>query len=123
MLYDGMSVIKDGATDYELLEKWPQSPSYWGYESWNDVGPYAIGHGLGLTLHDRPFFNQQQKHAGMPEQTFKAGMVLAVETYAGKRGGKDGVRLEENVLVTKDGYERLSLWPIQELMECWLPYN
>ncbi len=123
MLYDGMSVIKDGATDYELLEKWPQSPKYWGYETWNDVGPYAIGHGLGLTLHDRPFFNQQQKHAGAPEQTFRAGMVIAVETYAGRRGGKDGVRLEENVLVTKEGYELLSRWPIQELMECWLPYN
>jgi hypothetical protein len=25
--------------------------------------------------------------------------------------------------VTKDGYERLSLWPIEELMECWLPYK
>ena len=118
-----MSVVKDGATDYEVLEKWPQSPSYWGYETWNDVGPYAIGHGLGLTLHDRPFFNQQQKHAGMPEQTFKEGMVLAVETYAGKKGGKDGVRLEENILVTGEGYEVLSLWPIRNLMECWLPYN
>ena len=123
MLYDGMGVIKNGATDYELLEKWPQSPEYWGYKDWNDVGPYAIGHGLGLTLHDRPFFNQQQKHAGMPEQTFQTGMTIAVETYAGRRGGKDGVRLEENVLVTKDGYELLSRWPIQELMECWLPYN
>jgi len=123
MLYDGMSVIKDGATDYDVLAKWPQSPQYWGYETWNDIGPYAIGHGLGLSLHDRPFFNQQNKHAGMPPQTFKAGMVLAIETYTGKKGGKDGVRLEENILVTKDGYERLSLWPIEELMECWLPYK
>jgi Xaa-Pro aminopeptidase len=36
---------------------------------------------------------------------------------------RDGVRLEENIRVTKDGYERLSLWPIEELMECWLPYK
>jgi Xaa-Pro aminopeptidase len=64
-----------------------------------------------------------QELAGMPPQTFKEGMVLAVETYAGKKGGKHGVRLEENVLVAKDGYERLSLWPIEELMECWLPYK
>ncbi len=122
MLYDGMSAIKDGATDYEVLEKWPQSPEYWGYWDWNDIGPYAIGHGLGLTLHDKPFFNQQQKQAGMPSQRFQEGMVLAVETYAGKKGGKDGVRLEENVLVTKEGYELLTRWPIKELMECWLPY-
>jgi hypothetical protein len=36
---------------------------------------------------------------------------------------RDGVRPEENIRVTKDGYERLSLWPIEELMECWLPYK
>jgi len=122
MLYAGMSVIKDGNTDYQLLEKWPQSPSYWGYENWNDIGPYAIGHGLGLSLHDKPFFNQQNKHAGMPEQKFQEGMVLAIETYTGKKGGKYGVRLEEMVLVTKDGYELLTLFPIKELIECWIPY-
>ncbi len=123
MLYAGIDTIKDGSTDWELLEKWPDSPEYWGHKTWGEVGPYAIGHGLGLTLHDRPFFNQMQKLAGVPEQTFKEGMVLAVETYAGHKGDPFGVRLEENVLVTKDGYERLSLWPIDELMECWLPYR
>ena len=34
-----------------------------------------------------------------------------------------GVRLEENILVTEDGYELLTRWPIDELMECWLPYR
>ena len=42
---------------------------------------------------------------------------------AGHKGGKHGVRLEEDVLVTKDGYEVLTRWPVKELMECWLPYN
>jgi Xaa-Pro aminopeptidase len=123
MLYDAIDTIKDGSTDWQLLDKWPDSPRYWGHETWGEVGPYAIGHGLGLTLHDRPFFNRMNQVAGVPEQTFKEGMVLAIETYAGRKGGKFGVRLEENILVTKDGYERLSLWPIDELMECWLPYR
>ncbi len=123
MLYDAIDTIKDGSTDWQLLEKWPDSPKYWGHDTWGEVGPYAIGHGLGLTLHDRPFFNRMQQMAGVPEQKFREGMVLAIETYAGRKGGKFGVRLEENVLVTKDGYERLSLWPIDELMECWLPYR
>ena len=123
MLYDGMSVIKAGATDYDVFEKWPQSPIYWGYDTWAEVGPYALGHGLGLSLHDRPFFLPQHREIGVPPQTFQAGMVLAVETYAGHKGGKDGVRLEENILVTAEGYERLTRWPIDELMECWLPYR
>ncbi|MCX8031963.1 MAG: Xaa-Pro peptidase family protein [Thermoleophilia bacterium] len=123
MLFDALSTVKDGSTDWQLLDKWPDSPEYWGYKTWNEVGPYCIGHGLGLTLHDRPFFNRMNQVAGAPEQTFREGMVLAVECYAGRKGGKHGVRLEENILVTKDGYERLTLFPIDELIECWIPYR
>ena len=61
--------------------------------------------------------------AGVPPTELKEGMVLALETYTGKPGGKDGVRLEEDVLVTKNGCEVLTRWPIEELMECWLPYK
>ena len=59
----------------------------------------------------------------MEPAELKEGMILALETYTGHPGGKDGVRLEEDILVTADGYEVLSRWPISELMECWLPYN
>jgi Xaa-Pro aminopeptidase len=123
MLYAGISVMKDGATDHDILEKWPQSPEYWGYDSWAAVGAYAFGHGLGLTLHDQPVISPYAKAMGLPPNELKAGMIIALETYAGKKGGKEGVRLEENILVTKDGFEILSRWPIKELMECWLPYN
>ena len=123
MLYAGMSVLKDGATDYDIVEKWPDSPGYWGYETWNEVLPYAIGHGVGLTLHDRPLISMLKKAAGYPPTKLQAGMALALETYTGHKGGKDGVRLEENIIVTEDGYERLTRWPIDELMECWLPYR
>jgi hypothetical protein len=40
------------------------APRYWGYESWNEVAPYAIGHGIGLTLHDRPLISTIKKLAG-----------------------------------------------------------
>jgi Xaa-Pro aminopeptidase len=36
-----------------------------------------------------------------------------LETYAERKEGKEGARLEENILVTKNGYERLSLWSIE----------
>ena len=40
--YDGMNVIKDGAADYDVPEKWPDSPQYWGYDSWDEVTAYCI---------------------------------------------------------------------------------
>ena len=36
------------------------------------------------------------------------GMVLTVEAYVGPRAGGEGVKLEEQVLVTERGPDRLS---------------
>ncbi|MFH0916448.1 MAG: Xaa-Pro peptidase family protein [bacterium] len=121
MLYAGMGALKDGATDYDVLAKWPDSPQYWGYDSWSEVNAYACGHGLGLTLHDRPMVFFSHRELGLPPHEIKAGMVMAFETWTGKKGGKHGVRIEDMVLVTETGYELLSRFP-QELIECWLPY-
>ena len=120
MMYDAMDVIKDGATLEDVRAVWPQSPQYWGYENWSDVGGYALGHGLGISLHESPtmFFAQPGRNGA--DNVFKEGMVLAVETWAGKRGGSFGVRLEEDIVVTKDGYELLTHWPVDQITECWL---
>ena len=120
MLYAGMSAVKDGNTTNDVVDKWPDSPEYWGFDSWLDVQPYAVGHGIGLTLHDPPVISPLAKFVGFPPTTLREGMTLALETWTGKRGGKDGVRLEEDVLVTKDGYEVISKFPIDNLIECWL---
>jgi Xaa-Pro aminopeptidase len=50
-------------------------------------------------------------------------MVIALETYYGDipiSGPGQGARTEENLLVTKDGYEILSKWPINEITEAWI---
>jgi Xaa-Pro aminopeptidase len=44
-------------------------------------------------------------------------MVMAIETWTGKKGARNAVRLEDMVVVRKDGYELLSRWPIDELIE------
>jgi len=120
MLYDGISAVKDGNTTYDIVNQWPDSPQYWGFDSWLDVQPYAFGHGIGLTLHDPPIISPVARSVGFPAVKIREGMVLALETWTGKRGGKDGVRLEENVLVTKDGCEVISKFPIDNLIECWV---
>jgi Xaa-Pro aminopeptidase len=38
-------------------------------------------------------------------------MIVCVESYVGRHGGREGVKLEEQVLVTETGYEMLSRYP------------
>ena len=45
------------------------------------------------------------------------GMVMCVEALAAPVGGREAVKLEEQVLITADGFEQLSSYPLEE---CWL---
>ncbi len=117
MLYAAMKGIKAGNTTWDIVKNWPDSPKYWGYDTWEDVMPLAVGHGIGIALHELPFFYYptDKVHPVKLEE----GMVLALETWTGKKGGKFGVRLEEDIAVTKDGYDLLTKFPVKEMIECW----
>jgi len=42
------------------------------------------------------------------------GMVLCVEAYVGAVGARDGIKLEDQVLITDSGYENLTRCPFEE---------
>ncbi len=42
------------------------------------------------------------------------GMMLCVEAYVGEVGGPDGIKLEDQILITEDGYENLTHCPFDE---------
>ena len=42
------------------------------------------------------------------------GMVMCVEALAAPVGGREAVKLEEQVLITQDGFEQLSSYPLEE---------
>jgi Xaa-Pro aminopeptidase len=41
-------------------------------------------------------------------------MTICVESYIGEMGGAEGVKLEEQVLVTENGAEVLSRYPFED---------
>jgi len=119
-LYDGIAACKPGNSNYDIQRAFPQDSKTWGYDDWSNIDPYCLAHGLGLSLHDRPFVAHTYMENKGPEVELQPGMILAVETFAGMKGERDGVRLEEMVLITEKGPEVISKFPIDTLRECWV---
>lgn len=42
-----------------------------------------------------------------------ANMPASVESYLGEAGGPDGIKLEQQVLITRTGSELLSAYPLE----------
>jgi len=62
---------------------------------------HSLGHGVGLDIHEAPGVSHKSTHV------LKEGMVITIEpgVYI---PNKFGIRIEDMILVTKDGYEVLS---------------
>ncbi len=72
----------------------------------------SLIHGVGLcveypAIKHWPDF-EQRGYDGVVEE----GMVLCVESYIGAADGREGIKLEEQVLITADGHEQLSSYPL-----------
>jgi len=72
----------------------------------------CVIHGVGMCdeyPRVNPIFRGPNPYSG----TLEAGMIICVESYMGAVGERDGVKLEQQVLVTSDGYEMLSSDPLE----------
>ena len=70
-------------------------------------------HGVGLADEYPSIPYQQDYEAFGYEGVIEPGMTLCVESFIGIEGGREGVKLEEQVLVTDTGVERLSSYPFE----------
>ncbi len=71
-------------------------------------------HGVGLADEWPGIVHAQDFDAWGYEGRLEEAMTLCVESYIGKPGGREGVKLEEQVLITADGPEVLSTYPFEE---------
>lgn len=71
----------------------------------------CLMHGVGL-CDEWPLVAYPDKMVpGAFDYALEPGMVLCVEVLAGEKGGDFSIKLEDQVLVTEDGYENLTQYP------------
>ena len=74
----------------------------------------ALFHGVGL-CDEYPSipYPDDWDHSGY-DGVLMPGMVVCVESYVGRHGGHEGVKLEDQMLITETGFEQLSAYPLDD---------
>ncbi|MEQ8664479.1 MAG: Xaa-Pro peptidase family protein [Rhodospirillales bacterium] len=72
-----------------------------------------VAHGCGLGVEYPYIWYPEDADLGMYDGVFEAGMVVCVECYVGAPGGREGVKLEQAYLISDNGPECLSDYPIE----------
>lgn len=113
MSYDqvqhNISIIKPGLGFCEVAEKAWKIPARFVDQRYT-----SVMHGVGMHG-ETPFIAHAMDFAAYGrEGTLAPGMVVSVESYIGEKGGNEGVKLEEEVLITDSGVELISRFPFED---------
>ncbi len=101
--------LKPGRSYREVIEaEWRFPERYLHYR-------YGFAHGVGL-CDEFPFLPNLAgiDRLSNPDDIVEPGMVFSIESYIGEVGGREGVKLEEQLLITETGPELLSHYPLEE---------
>ena len=74
----------------------------------------AIAHGVGVCDEYPAVYYPEEVESTGYDGVLEAGMTICIESYIGEAGGAEGVKLEEQVLVTDTGAEVLSRYPFED---------
>ncbi|MFI0849650.1 M24 family metallopeptidase [Mesorhizobium sp. IMUNJ 23232] len=102
-----IALIRPGISFRDLVEQSAVPPE--------DCYPARYGvlyHGVGLADEYPTLPHASDWTADTPDGVLEQGMVVCVESYIGRLGGHEGVKIEEQVLVTETGGETLSRYPL-----------
>ncbi len=101
-------LIRNGVSFREFTEKsWKLPDEYYGNRY------SCVVHGIGLC--DEWPQIKYPTDGGQREGFFEKNMTITVETYIGKVGGKEGVKLEQQYLVGENNLELMSHHPLEDI--------
>jgi len=103
--------LRPGLTFRELSERaWTPPEKY---------APLAAGvviHGVGMCNEYPQVYPGVAADVTGYDGVLEPNMTVCVESYIGEKGGIEGVKLEQMVLVTERGPETLSLFPFEDAL-------
>jgi Xaa-Pro dipeptidase len=101
-----MSLLKPGISIPELIEKSHRLDDKFQKQKYG-----CLMHGVGL-CDEWPLVSYPDKAvAGAFDYVLEPGMTLCVEALVGEEGGGFSIKLEDQVLITEDGFENLTKYP------------
>jgi Xaa-Pro dipeptidase len=107
-----IAAVKPGVGTDDIARLWPKAEEF-GFDTEMEAFGLQFGHGLGLGLHERPIISRLTSLEHPVE--IVEGMVFALETYCPAADGRSAARIEEEIVVTPEGAELLTLFPAEEL--------
>lgn len=102
-----MELLKPGVSLKELSQTAVLPPP--------DCRPNRYGvlfHGVGLCDEYPSVYHPEDWGPNAPDEVLQPGMVICTESYIGRLGGREGVKLEEQLLITDTGAEKLTSYPL-----------
>jgi Xaa-Pro aminopeptidase len=113
ILDQAISMIRPGVTTAEVVEIFPRAEEF-GFPDEEAAFALQYGHGVGLSIWEKPIFSRLVSF-DYPE-TIQEGMVFALEMFWPATDGWSAARIEEQLVVTKNGCEVITRFPAEELL-------
>jgi Xaa-Pro aminopeptidase len=104
-LMGARELVEPGITTQEFARRAPRLPERYLAQRYE-----VMVHSAGLE-DEGPSVAYPEDPQPNPDRVLHEGMVLCLEVYAGEVGGRDGVKLEDQVLVTGKGSRTLIPYP------------
>ncbi|WP_052891488.1 M24 family metallopeptidase [Thermogemmatispora carboxidivorans] len=108
-----INAIRPGVTTADVVKLWPRAEEF-GFPNEEAAFALQFGHGVGLTIWEKPVFSRLVSF-DHPE-VIEEGMVFALETFWPASDGWTAARIEEQLVVTKEGCEVITRFPAEELL-------
>jgi Xaa-Pro aminopeptidase len=119
-LDEAIALVKPGVTTADVTRVFPKAEEF-GFANEEAAFALQLGHGVGLSIWEKPVFSRLVS-LDHPE-VIQENMVFALETFWPATDGWSAARIEEQMVVTRDGAEIITRFPAEQLLVAGKRYH